>query len=93
MNKCIDLLDRRKKNFVVVLRLPDTSGFWRESICDGGHRLSKDLELGKYKTFKRKKKLSLAVAWRTQLDLLASKVKLRCTSSHGKCLCVPPLPS
>lgn len=34
--------------------LADSSGLGRVSVCDGGHRLSKDLKQGKYKTIRRK---------------------------------------
>ena len=61
MDECIDSLSRRKESFGYVQKfarclekLADTSGFGRESICGGGHRLSKDLEQGTYKTSRRK---------------------------------------
>lgn len=34
--------------------LADSSGLGRVSVCDGGHRLNKDLKQGKYKTIRRK---------------------------------------
>lgn len=71
--------------------LTDTSGFWRENICDGGHRLSRDLEMEKYKTLGEKNNtVWLAAVSGTHLGPVASKVKLRCASSHGRCLWPPP---
>lgn len=34
--------------------LADSSGLGIGSVCDGGHRLSKDLKQGKYKTIRMK---------------------------------------
>lgn len=78
--------------------LTDTSGFLGESICNGGHRLSKDLDLGKHKTLRRKKSYSLSAMWRTlwvlnNSDSVVSKVKMRCASSRGRCLYALPFPS